>query len=298
MMMASQELERVLQLLREYVSPEPQSIGEMRAEFEANAKMFTVVEDTRCEPFRLENMQAEWIVHRDAFDERVVLYLHGGGYVMGSIETHRAMISRISRAAAARVLLIGYRLAPEHPYPAALEDSTAAYQWLLAEGWDPARMAIAGDSAGGGLSIATLVRAREATVPLPAAMVCVSAWVDLEGIGESMTTKADVDPIVQREHVLLMARAYLGGANPRTPLAAPLYADLRGLPPMLIQVGGSETLMDDSLRLAARARGAGVEVILEPWEDMFHVWHYFASLLPEGQQAIERIGSFIRENTE
>jgi acetyl esterase/lipase len=158
-------------------------------------------------------------------------------------------------------------------------------------------MAIGGDSAGGGLTVATLVAVRDAGLPVPAAGVCLSPWVDLEGIGESMTTKAAVDPMVQRDGLLKMAAAYLAGQSARTPLASPLYANLSGLPPLLIQVGTAETLLDDSTRLAERARKAGVNVTLEPWEDMIHVWQAFASLLPEGRDAIERIGEFVKRNT-
>jgi monoterpene epsilon-lactone hydrolase len=240
---------------------------------------------------------AEWIATPEALHERGIYYLHGGGYTLGSINTHREMISRLSRAARARALAIDYRLAPEHPFPAAVEDSTAAYRWLLAIGVDPARLVIAGDSAGGGLTVATLVALRDAGDPLPAAAVCLSPWVDLEGLGESMTTRAEVDPMVQREELLQHVKAYLGDAHPRTPLAAPLYADLRGLPPLLIQVGTAETLLDDSTRLAERAKAAGVDVVLEPWDDMIHVWQFCAAILPEGQQAIDRIGEFIRKHT-
>ena len=193
------------------------------------------------------------------------------------------------------MLVTDYRLAPEHPHPAAVDDSVAAYRWMLAQGLKPARIAVAGDSAGGGLTVATLVAIRDAKLPVPAAGVCLSPWVDLEGIGESMTTKADVDPIVQKPGLLQMAAAYLGGKDPRTPLAAPLYADLSGLPPLLIQVGTAETLLDDASRLADRARKAGVTVIYEPWENMIHVWHLFASMLDEGQQAIDRIGEFVQK---
>ncbi len=228
---------------------------------------------------------------------RVILYLHGGGYVMGSINTHRELGQRLSRAAAARVLLIDYRLAPEHPHPAAVEDATRAYRWLLSRGVSPSRLVVAGDSAGGGLTVATLLAARDSGLPLPAAGVCLSPWVDLEGVGESMTTKAAADPLVQRDGLRRMGALYLNGQDPRTPLASPLYADLSGLPPLLIQVGTAEALLDDSTRLAERAREAGVEVDLEPWDDMIHVWQAFAAVLPEGQQAIERIGQFIRERT-
>jgi acetyl esterase/lipase len=225
-----------------------------------------------------------------------MLYLHGGGYVIGSITTHRELAGRLSRAAAARVLIIDYRLAPEHPYPAAVEDATTAYRWLLQNGAMPARTVIAGDSAGGGLTVATLLALRDAGEPLPAAGVCLSPWTDMEGIGESMRTKAGVDPIVQRAGLLHFADLYLHGADPRSPLAAPLYANLQGLPPLLIQVGTRETLLDDATRLATRAQAEGVEVTLEPWEDMIHVWQLFAPLLPEGQQAIERIGEYVRQH--
>nr|BAN08473.1 hypothetical protein [uncultured bacterium] len=170
---------------------------------------------------------------------------------------------------------------------------------MLAQGLKPARIAVAGDSAGGGLTVATLVAIRDAKLPLPGAGACLSPWVDLEGCGESMTTKADVDPIVQKAGLLQMAAAYLGGKDPRTPLAAPLYADLAGLPPLLIQVGTAETLLDDASRLAERARKAGVAVAYEPWQDMIHVWHLFALFAPmldEGQQAIDRIGEFVRKH--
>nr|BAN08471.1 hypothetical protein [uncultured bacterium] len=169
---------------------------------------------------------------------------------------------------------------------------------MLTQGLKPARIAVAGDSAGGGLTVATLVAIRDAKLPLPGAGACLSPWVDLEGIGESMTTKADVDPIVQKAGLLQMSAAYLGGKAPRTPLAAPLYADLSGLPPLLIQVGTAETLLDDASRLAERARKAGeagVTVSYEPWESMIHVWHLFAPMLDEGQQAIDRIGEFVRK---
>jgi acetyl esterase/lipase len=207
------------------------------------------------------------------------------------------MAGRISRAAKARVLLIDYRLAPENPFPAAVDDSVAAYRWMLAAGLKPSRIAVAGDSAGGGLTIATLVAIRDAKLQLPAAGVAISPWVDMEGIGDSMKSKADADPIVQKEGLLQMAKAYLGGKDPRSPLAAPLYADLSGLPPLLIQVGGAETLLDDSTRIAERARKAGVNVTLEESEDMIHVWHVFAPMLDEGQQAIEKLGQFVSAHT-
>ena len=295
--MASQQLQMIVEALRARPDSAELSIQDQRAAFQELASQFQPAQDVRCEPVDAGGIPAEWITTPEAGHESAIYYLHGGGYVMGSIGTHRDMISRLSRAARARALAIDYRLAPENPFPAAVEDSASAYRWLISTGVDPARLVIAGDSAGGGLTMATLVALRDAGDPLPAAAVCLSPWVDLEGVGESMTTRAEVDPMVQRESLLQSAKAYLRDADPRTPLAAPLYADLSGLPPLLIQVGTAETLLDDSTRLAERARAAGVEVILELWDDMIHVWQFCAAMLPEGQQAIDRIGEFVRKHT-
>lgn len=292
--MASQQLQMIVQTLRSGPALAELSVEEKRAAMNALTSQFQLAEDVRCQPVDAGGVPAEWIAAPEAVEERVIYYLHGGGYMMGSINTHREMISRLSRATGARALAIDYRVAPENPFPAAVEDSTGAYRWLLSTGVDPARLVIAGESAGGGLTVATLVALRDAGDPLPTAAVCLSPWVDLECLGESMTTKAEVDPMTQREDILQLAKAYLGDADPRTPLAAPLYADLRGLPPLLIQVGTAEVLLDDATRLAERARSAGVDVALELWDDMFHMWHFFAAMLPEGQQAIDRIGEFIR----
>ncbi|GIW43491.1 MAG: hydrolase [Candidatus Binatia bacterium] len=293
--MASEALNMIVNMLRSQRPLEEPTVEQMRAGLEAMAGIAPLPPDVEMMPVDADGVPAAWVKVPESGSGRVVLYLHGGGYVIGSIRTHRDLAQRIARAARARVLLIDYRLAPEHPHPAAVEDSVRAYRWLLAQGVPPASLAIAGDSAGGGLTVATLVALREAGVPLPAAAVCLSPWVDLEGLGESMASKADVDPMVQRDALLRMAAMYLGGQDPRTPLAAPLYADLRNLPPLLIQVGTAETLLDDSLRLAEKARAAGVEVTLEAWDDMIHVWQAFAAMLPEGQQAIDRIGEFLRQ---
>ena len=295
--MASQQLQMIVEMLRSGPDFAELSVEEKRAAMEALTSQFQLAEDVRCQPVDAGGIPAEWITTPGAVEDRILYYLHGGGYMVGSIDTHREMISRLSRATGARALAIDYRLAPENPFPAAVEDSTGAYRWLLSMGVDPARLVIAGESAGGGLTVATLVAVRDAGDPLPAAAVCLSPWVDLEALGESVFTRAEMDPGVQREALLQMAKAYLGDAHPRTPLAAPLYADLRGLPPLLIQVGTAEVLLDDSTRLAERARSAGVDVDLDPWDDMIHMWQLFAAMLPEGQQAIDRIGEFIRKHT-
>ncbi len=295
--MASKELSLIVEMFRSRPPIPDLTAAEMRAGLEAMVSGFSVAADVVCDPVNAGSVPAEWVVAPGAVAERVILYLHGGGYVVGSISTHRDLAGRLSRAAAARVLLIDYRLAPEHPHPAAVEDATAAYRWLLANDTYPSRLVIAGDSAGGGLTVATLVALRDAGVPLPAAAACLSPWVDLEGIGDSMTAKAAVDPMVQADGLKRMASMYLGQLDPRTPLAAPLCAELSGLPPLLIHVGSAETLLDDSTRLAERARKAGVDVTLEVWEDMIHVWHVFAAMLPEGRQAIEGIAAYVRART-
>lgn len=295
--MPSEQLQTIVQMLRSRPAPQGLSAAEQRAAFEEVATLFPVPPEVRREPVDADGVPAEWIAAPEATADRTIFYLHGGGYVIGSINTHRDLIARLSRAAAARALAIDYRLAPEHPFPAAVEDATAAYRWLLSAGVNAERLVIAGDSAGGGLTVATLVALRDAADPLPAAGVCISPWVDLEGLGDSMRTKADADPMIQSNGIQGMGKVYLGDAHPHTPLAAPLYADLTGLPPLLIHVGTAEVLLDDSTRLAERARSAGVDVTLEPWDDMIHVWHFFAVMLPEGQQAIDRIGEFIRKHT-
>jgi monoterpene epsilon-lactone hydrolase len=226
---------------------------------------------------------------------RALLYLHGGGYVICSPDTHREMVAHLAKASGCRVLLLDYRLAPEFPFPAAVEDAVAAYRWLLAQGYPARGLAVAGDSAAGGLTVAALVVLRYLGLPMPGAAVCFSPWTDLACTGETLASKASEDPIVSLPLLEQLAQTYLAGADPRSPLASPLYADLWGLPPLLVQVGTAETLLDDSRRLADRCREAGVEVSLEEWEGMPHVWHFFVSFLPEAQQAIARAGEFLRQ---
>ena len=293
----SQEIQNIVKVLRSQKAPPGRPIAEQRAGFEEVSVLVGGKVAAASTPVDAHGIPGEWITAADAGDARTLYYLHGGGYTIGSIDSHRALIARLSAAAGARAFAINYRLAPEHPFPAAVDDAVAAYRWLLERGVDPAGLVVAGDSAGGGLTVATLVALRDAGVPLPAAAVCLSPWIDLEGTGESATSRAAADPIIDGALIGEDARHYLGGANPRTPLAAPLYADLHGLPPMLIHVGDAEVLLDDATRLAERAKAAGVDVTLEVWDHMVHVWHFFAAILPEGQQAIDRVGAFVRERT-
>lgn len=248
------------------------------------------------QPVRIGGIDAEWIAAPAARSDRAVLYFHGGGYSIGSIDSHRDLCERLSRAAKARVLALAYRLAPEHPFPAALDDALAAYRWLLGQGLAPTQLAIAGDSAGGGLSLATLVSLRRDGIPLPACAALMSPWVDLECTGESMTSRAATDPLVSKAMTGGMAAAYLPSGDLRNPLASPLHAALDGLPPLLIHVGSRETLLDDSTRIAAKARAAGVDVRLKQWEGMIHVFQLFADRLDEGEASLGELGAFIDEH--
>jgi monoterpene epsilon-lactone hydrolase len=236
---------------------------------------------------------AEFTRAPGARTDAALLYLHGGGYCIGSIRTHRSLAAQLARTTSLPVLSIGYRLAPEHPHPAAVDDAISAYQWLLDQRIAPAKLAIAGDSAGGGLTIATLLALRDRGVPFPAAGVAISPWTDMACDSESYSTRADVDPMVTQVGLKQMADWFLGSKDARDPLASPLRADLAGLPPLLVHVGDHEVLLDDGVGIAERARDAGVDVTVEVWPEMIHVWHAFVGIIPESQEAIERIAAFL-----
>ncbi|MEW6554914.1 MAG: alpha/beta hydrolase [Actinomycetota bacterium] len=247
------------------------------------------------EPADVPGIPAEWLIPDKAASDKVLLYLHGGGYVIGNINSHRAMVSQIAMAAGCRALMIEYRLAPEHKLPAAVEDAASAYRWLLAQGYEPGNVVIAGDSAGGGLTAATLVYLRDAGDPPPAAAMMLSPWADLEVTGESCRTVGRRDPMVKSDHLKRWAVMYLGGKEPRDPLASPIHADLTGLPPLLIHVGTCEVLLDDARRLAEKAREDGVPVELYECDGMFHVWQFFSPMVPESKDAVQRLGRFYRD---
>jgi epsilon-lactone hydrolase len=241
---------------------------------------------------------AERVVSPVSQPHRHILYLHGGGYVIGSPSLYRHLTWRLAAAGRACVLAVDYRLAPEYPFPAALDDAIAAYEWLVASGADPRQVTVIGDSAGGGLAFALLLRCRdEGRLPLPAGVVALSPWTDLALTGPSLSRYATADPFLDVNGMLPIVACYLGGANPRHPYASPLYGDPKGLPPALIQVGSDEVLHDDATRMADRLREAGCAVALEIWPRMPHVWHLFASIVPEARRAIARIGSFVAERT-
>ena len=292
--MAGPEIAKLKRILREKALPPGTQVSLEQRRKGMEKVAFKVADDVRVEEVRVADRTAEWLRAPGIQEGRAILYLHGGGYVMGSPHTHRALAGEIARAARAAVLLVDYRLAPESPFPAAVEDGVASLRWLLAQDFAPRHLAIAGDSAGGGLTVATLVSARDQRLPMPGAAVCISPWSDLTCSNESYKTRADADPMVTPD-IRNMANLYLQGADPKNPLASPNFANLRSLPPLLIHVGRDEVLLDDSVKLDQKATADGVDSTLEIWEDMIHVWHAFHPMLPEGKQAIVRVGSFLRE---
>jgi epsilon-lactone hydrolase len=290
--MSDPEIDAIRAILA--ASPRPSGVAERRERLDSLGKGYPTPAEFRLEAADANGVAAEWSTSPAADPSRAILFLHGGGYISGSIESHRPLATAIGRAAGARTLALAYRRAPEHPFPAALDDVISGYRFLLEQGLAPGRIAIAGDSAGGGLTIALMVAARDRGLPLPSCGWCISPWVDLENAGATMTTKAPVDPLIQKPYLMELAKSYLGEASLRTPLASPLFADLKGLPPVLIQVGSAETLLDDSVRLAGVLGAADVAVTLEVWPDMIHAFPLFHQQVAAARRAIERAGAFIR----
>ncbi len=295
--MASPQLEPIIQMLRSRPIREEGTIQETRQEFEMLGTIFPTAADIKREPASADGVPGEWISAPSSTDAATIFYLHGGGYTIGSVNTHANMVSRICRASGARAFSLDYRLAPENPFPAAVEDATKAYRWLLGQGIRPESIVISGDSAGGGLSLATLLALKAAGDPLPGAAVLLSPWTDLLATGESMKTRKAADPMINPDLAIQGATQYHGDTPASDPLVSPLYGDYHGLPPMLIQVGDAEVLLDDSTRVAEKAKAAGVDVTIEVWDEMIHVFQVFP-MLPEAQQAIDRIGEFVKQHVQ
>ena len=272
------------------------TVEAQRARQEKSTRFARLPANVRCQPIHADDVPAEWIETPDA-SLGVILYLHGGAYALGSINTHREFVARLASAAGSRALVIDYRLAPEHPFPAALEDATAAFHWLLAQDYAPSQIFVAGDSSGGGLALALSVALRDAGDPLPAGVVCISPWTDLAATGASISDKAKVERMLNPESLERYARYYAGERDLTTPLISPHYADLGGLPPLLVQVGTDEILLDDARRFAAHAQESGVDVTLEVWDEMFHVFQ-LVSFLPEAKEAVQHIAEFVARNIE
>jgi epsilon-lactone hydrolase len=246
------------------------------------------------EPVKIGSLAAEWICPPQSPGDRAILYFHGGGYVIGSIQGHRSIVAKFVQASSLPALLFEYRLAPEHPFPAALDDALAAYRYLLEQGISPEKIVFSGDSAGGGLVLATLVALRDQGLPLPAGAVALSPWTDLKCTGESLKSNIPVDHLTWRDSWMVFSKHYSAEQDPAQPWISPLYADLQGLPPLLIFAGGDELLRDDSTRFAEKARAAGVKVTLHVGEGMFHCYPACAPLFPEASQAMQEIGHFMK----
>ncbi|MGE0885021.1 MAG: alpha/beta hydrolase [Blastocatellales bacterium] len=286
------ELQKVLERLASQAETKTLPIAERRRIDDENANDFPLPADVIVEPVSTNELKGEWVKTPGANGDAALLYLHGGAYVFCSPRSHRHLAAAIGEAAKVPVLSLDYRLAPENPFPAAVEDSVAAFRFLMEQGIAPNRIVIAGDSAGGGLTIATMLSLRDQDLPLPAAGACLSPWADLTMTAASYTTNEEA--LAARDRLIGYAQLYLNETDTRHPLASPIFADLNGLPPLLIQVGGAEPFYDDSINLEAAAKACGVEVELEVWEEMIHVWHYFHPMLSEGRQAIARIGEFVQ----
>ena len=282
-------------LLRAVFKKQRLSISELRANAVKNSNMLgKISKDITVEKINVNGLSAEWLIPLNASPENCILYLHGGGYVTGSIEDHRMMCGLLANAAGVKVLLTEYRLAPEHPFPAAVDDALSSYQWLLDQGVSPANVIFAGDSAGGGLSLAAILALKDKGGSLPAAAVCLSPWADLALTGQSLSTKAKAEAILRRETLHEWALCYTDEANLTNPLVSPVYGDFHGFPPILIQVGSEEILLDDSLLLAQKAKSAGVDVTLKVWDGMWHVWQALGDMLPENKKTFEEIGQFVQ----
>jgi phosphinothricin tripeptide acetyl hydrolase len=295
--MSKQELAAVHALLKEVDFTGALTTQDMRVNMDAMAESFKPPETVSVAPANYAGVPGEWVTAQGGEQGPVFLYLHGGGYVLGSPTSHRHMTGYLANAIGGRALVIDYRLAPENPFPAAVEDATAVYDALLKEGVSPGQIFIGGDSAGGGLTVATLLSAKNQGLPMPAGAYLLSPWTDLTMSGESHVTKADVDPMVAGDGINGMVKDYVGGGDPADPLASPLFGDLKGLPPILIQTGSDEVLLSDSEMLNDRLKEAGVPCKFEVWDTMFHVWHMYWPILSEGRDALDGAAAFVKSNT-
>lgn len=267
------------------------SLEEQRSRTDKTANRFRVLKNIEFNPIELNGVTAEWIISPDSL-ACAVLYLHGGAFVLGSIKAHREILSRLASATRAKVLAIDYRLAPEHSFPAALKDALFAYHWLLHEGWDSSRIVIAGDSAGGGLTLSTIAALSAAGDPLPACAVCLSPWVDLTLSSKSILGKAKADPLLSEDILLPYANDYAGDYEKDYPLISPLFAGLKDFCPVLIHVGTDEIFLDEAIQFTKKAQAAGVDAKIRTWEGLFHVFQ-MVPFLPETKESLEDIAGFI-----
>jgi epsilon-lactone hydrolase len=293
--MPQSEIDAIRTLLK--AKPRPVGWAERRSRIDEVCSVSPAADDIKFTPADLDGVAGEWSMAPGADDSRVLIYLHGGGYCSGSILSHRRIVSEAGRAAGMRTLAVAYRLAPEHPFPAAFDDALTVWRWLRREGVAAANVAVAGDSAGAGLTVALLNRLAELKEERPACIWLVSPWVDLTMSGPSLAAKDAVDPLIHKEYLNELADAYVPpGMDRKDPRVSPLHADLNGLPPVLIQVGSAETLLDDAVRFAGAAGAADVPVTLEIWAHMIHAWPIWNAQLEPGRRALAGAGAFMRRH--
>jgi monoterpene epsilon-lactone hydrolase len=288
-----------IQAIRDLLSSKPRPVGwaQRRARLDEVGAYWPVADDVELNPVDLDGVPGEWSMVPGTDPSRVLVFFHGGGYCSGSVRSHRRMATEAGRAAGVRALAVGYRLAPEHPFPAARDDALTAWHWLRKQGIDAAHIAVGGDSAGANLSVALINQLRADSEELPACAWLVSPWTDLTMSGSTMTTKDAVDPLMHKGYLQELANAYVpAGMESNDPRISVLYADLHGLPPALIQVGSDETLLDDASRFATAAGAADVPVTLEIWPQMIHAWHLWNAHLDAGRRALASAAAFIRRH--
>jgi len=295
--MAASEIGVIRALLSS--KPRPQGFAERRARIDEIGSVWPVASDIEVVSVDLGGIAGEWSTAPGSERSSVLLYFHGGGYCSGSLRSHRRLVSEAGRAAGMRTLAVEYRLAPEHPFPAAQDDALTAWSFLRAQGTAAAHVAVGGDSAGGGLTVALINRLRAAGEEQPACAWLISPWTDLTMSGASLASKDAVDPLIHKDYLEQLAHAYLPkGFDRRDPRVSPLYAGLRGFPPALVQVGSDETLMDDSVRFVGAAGAADVAVTLEIWPHMIHAWPMWNAHLEAGRLALASAGAFMRRHIE
>lgn len=295
-MTADRPIDQVRRLVEQLIGGPDTPFLERRAQSEAFAKAFVLPDGVQVRPDRLDGVIVEWVIPDGAADAPVLFHLHGGGYVLGNPASSRPFTTAFALKSGAKVVSIDYRLAPEYPFPAAVTDSVKAYRALLAAGVPAAKIAIGGESAGGGLTVATLLAAQSQGLEMPACAFAISPWVDMSCSASTFDALAHLDPMLTRRSLKDMADAYLAGAHETNRLASPILGELQGLPPLLIHVGSDEVLLDDARGLHERATKAGVASTLAVWQDMIHVWHMFHPMLPEGDRAIDDIVAFMKSH--
>ncbi len=273
------------------------SLEDRRKKFERISSRLPLARGTEIVASRSNGLFGEWLIPAKTDSDCIIMHCHGGGYIMGSMASHRSMLSWMANLCRCKVFSFDYRLAPEHPYPAGLEDAEAAYRWLLDEGFDADNIILSGDSAGGGLALAIALKLRDKNLPAPAALVLLSPWVDLTLAGVSIDSRARQDILLTPELLRIAVKLYTQDQSPEDPFISPLFADLSGLPPTLIQAGSKELLLSDAVRLAGNLQKAGTEVELQMWDNVMHVWHFVAAYLPEARQALRDVCTFMRSKT-